>query len=87
MMWFSGSPWAYGMGGFGWFWMLIGVIGFILFVTGIFYFLGWLFKSRRYEGYNSRGSHDKAFEELKLRYARGEISREEYETMKRDMER
>ncbi len=87
-MWYGG-PWAYGMGGFGWLWMVMGVIGFVLFVTGIFYLFGWFFRSGRYdgEGYRGRGGYDRALEELKLRYARGEITREEYEKIKEDIGR
>lgn len=87
-MWFSGGPWAYGMGGFGWLWMAIGVVGFVLFIIAIAYIFGWIFRSGRYEEYHGRsGGYDRAIEELKLRYARGEITHEEYENMKRDIGR
>ena len=89
MMWFGG-PWAWNIGWFelgGIGMMIIGLVGFILFAIGIVYVLKWIFTVPRYERrYGGRyGSEEEAFEVLKMRYAKGEISKEEYERMKREI--
>lgn len=65
--------------GFGWilviaFWVLI-ILGIVLFIKTIV------------RGDRNPGGHESAIEILRKRYARGEISREEFEKMKDDIKR
>lgn len=62
---------------------LLLIIGLLVIVGAIAYALGWRPQS------NERGpaqSGQTSIEILKARYARGEISREEYDQMRRDLE-
>ncbi len=89
MMWYGG-PWAwnggwFGLGGIGM--MVIGLFGFVLFVVGMIYIFRWFsyafsHDERPYKGHIGGGE---ALEILKKRYANGEINREEYEKMKKDL--
>jgi putative membrane protein len=66
--------------GMGW-WMLFGSIWFIVFWGAVIYFAFWavsrITRDQRRE--------DTPLEILKRRYARGEISREEFEQMRREI--
>ncbi len=89
MMWYGG-PWGwggewFGLGGIGM--MILGLLGLILFVVGIIYIFRWIAYTpwhgeRQYKRYS--GSEE-SLEILKRRYASGEINREEYEKMKKDL--
>lgn len=78
------GPWGgYGLGGGYWlmwlsmsFWWIIAVVAIVLFIR-------WLSKSSSTQA--NAGGTDTALEALKTRYARGEISREEFEAIKRDI--
>ncbi len=88
-MWYGG-PWGwnigwFGLGGIGM--MIIGLLGFVLFVLGIVYIFKWIVYApwrgeRQYKKYTNS---EEALEILKRRYANGEISREDFEKMKRDL--
>ena len=67
-------------GGFGWWWM---ALWWVLIIAGIAALVRW-FSSRADEEEKTAG---KALEVLKERYARGELDRESYERMRRDLER
>ncbi len=67
-------------GGFGWWWM---ALWWVLIIAGIAALVRW-FSSRADEEEKPAG---KALEVLKERYARGELDRESYERMRRDLER
>ena len=70
---------GYGMGLLGWLWMVVLWVAVIAFVV-------WLV--RRTGGYCGHGYHehrDSAIEILKERYAKGEISKEEFESKKKDL--
>ena len=73
-----------GFGGMGWGWIGLGMIHMILFwvlvILGIAALVRWL---RSSPGSESGG---RALEILKERYARGELTREQYEQMKRDLQ-
>ena len=71
---------GYGMGwGFAWVFMLF---WWVLIIVGIVLLVRWLVGS----SHNSHPIHDKtALDILKERYARGEINRETYEQMRRDL--
>ena len=77
MHWFGG--YGYGMGhGFGW---LLMILFWILVILGIFYLV------RRLGGGGGRHDRDNALSVLKERYARGEISREEFERIREELRR
>ena len=63
------------MGGFGWVWMIIGLLGLITFIVAVVY------HATRSSKHLSIYSEDSALKVLKERYARGEITREEYSRM------
>jgi putative membrane protein len=56
----------------------------ILLLIGIVFFLRWLWQSTKKD--NPPATGKRALDILKERYARGEISREQFESMKRDIE-
>ncbi len=76
VMW--GCPWCtgFGYGGFGW---VFGILWFAL--------LAWLVYAlvRALGRTEAPGGGDRALELLRERYARGEIDRETFERMKRDL--
>lgn len=93
-----GYPYGYGgyyggmMGGTGGVWMLflipIGLI--VLIIIGYVIWRGFAWESGYYGGghyrhYNSYGDRENAMEILRQRYARGEISKEQFEQMKKDI--
>ncbi len=72
--------WGYGMGWFGWIFM---IIFWIVVIAGVVILIRWMApfgeKSRRPE------SQETAIDILKKRYAKGEITKEEYEKIKKDI--
>lgn len=66
--------------GMGW-WMLFGSVWFIVFWG----FVIWLFARVLGKPGSNGTREDTALEILKRRYARGEITKEEYEAMRRDI--
>jgi len=96
MMWWYGGPvggWnGYGLGwGGGWIMMIIGILGFFFVLWGIIMIIRWFTMDNRWSDhtyhryYNNRSDNDEAISALKIRYARGEISKEEYEKILRDL--
>lgn len=71
------SGWGWGMG-FGWIFM---VVFWALIIFGIVALAKWLFSSS-----SGGGSGKGPLAVLKERYARGEITREQYEQMRRDIQ-
>ena len=75
----SGSWYGYPFFGFGW----IGIIFGFFFV---FWILRWAFWSGRPYGYGYGGwSHGDPYSIIRERYARGEITKEQFELMTRDL--
>jgi len=71
-----GGGWGWGMG-FGWIFM---ILFWALIILGIVALAKWVFSA-------AAGSSDKRpLEILKERYARGEITRDQYEQMRRDLD-
>ncbi|WP_158385330.1 SHOCT domain-containing protein [Candidatus Nitrososphaera evergladensis] len=67
---------------FGWF----GGIGILLPILVILLIAGWLlWPSRRYQSEDLRQHSDNAASILRERYAKGEITREQFESMMRDL--
>ncbi len=71
------DSWHYGMG-FGW---IFAVLVWVVILIGLAALGRWFFF-----GTGRLGSQDRPLDILKRRYARGEITREEYERMRRDIE-
>ena len=71
------GAWGWGMG-FGWIFM---ILFWILVVLGIVALAKWLFSTA-----GAGESGKRPLEILKERYARGDITREQYEQMRRDLE-
>jgi putative membrane protein len=63
------------MGGFGWVWMIVGLLGLIALVGVVVYLL------TRNSKQQTISTDNNALNTLKQRYARGEITREEYSRM------
>ncbi|MGM0365011.1 MAG: SHOCT domain-containing protein [Actinomycetota bacterium] len=80
MMW----GWPTMMGGLGWIGIILGFIFFILIIIGIVLLIVWLIKRTTYPGTEPK-TKNKALEVIKERYARGEISKEQYESIKKDL--
>lgn len=85
-----GYDWGMGPGmmgggyGIGWFGPLIMIAFWIAVIVGIVFLIRWLVISTR--STNQKAYHeDSALEILKKRYARGDISKEEFEGKKKDL--
>lgn len=73
-MWFG----MHGMEG----WWILGIIFWVALLVGIVLLVVWLVKT-----VSGRGRQESALDILKRRYARGEITKEEFEEKKRDLHR
>jgi putative membrane protein len=74
--------WDYGWGmGFGFGWIAM-IIFWVLLILGIVYFVKMIAGSSKKED-----KQDTAIDILKMRYAKGEISKEEFEKIKDDLTR
>lgn len=90
MMWGHGFD---GFGGFGWLGMLFGGLMMLLFWGGLFALLFFAVRSFAQPGSNQgnagstgvRPSDKNALEIVKERYARGEITKEEYDSIRQDL--
>ena len=69
--------------GFGWIWMLLGL--FLIFGLLRFAFWGPRGWGGYYRGYGGYGGPNQAYHILRMRYARGEITKEQYDQMMRDL--
>jgi len=65
--------------------MILGFIFFILIIIGIILFIIWLIKRVTHSGTEKLKTGNKAIEVLKERYAKGEITKEQYEDIKKDL--
>lgn len=72
--------WGYGMG---WFWPILMTVFWIAVIAGIVFLIRWLIVSTRTREHGGFG--ESAIEILKKRYARGEITKDEFENVKRDI--
>ena len=87
--WRNYQDWQMGPGmmggwGYGWFGGIFMIIFWILILVGLVFFIKWLIQSTN-RGQTGNTGGGRALEILKERYARGEISKTEYETMKTDL--
>ncbi len=74
--------WNMGCGGMGG-WMVVGTIFSLLVVAGFILLMIWGF--RQFKGGGKGDDFETPLDILKKRYARGEITREQFEEMKRDL--
>lgn len=72
------GSWGMGYGLFGW---LIMLLFWVAIITGIVLLVRWLIDQGKLKGQ----PQDSALDILKKRYARGEIDREQFENMKREL--
>lgn len=77
--------WMMGGWGMGWLGMLIMIIFWGLIIAGVVSLIRWLVQNTGSNRNENDSMRPKAIDILKERYARGEINRNEYETMKRDI--
>ncbi len=82
----SDTPWGWHMwwGVWGVGMMLFMLLFWVVLIAGVVAVLRWLFGRPGSGGAGTRA--DRALEILKERYARGELTREQYHTMRRDLE-
>jgi putative membrane protein len=73
---------GWGMGGFG---MIFMIIFWGLVITGIVFLIRWLMQSTAGRGQSGVSTGSKAMDILEERYAGGEITRDAFESMKRDI--
>jgi len=83
--WFYGIPFF--MGGFGWVWMILGVILIVGLIILIFSRRGYLGCSTHHNHTYHYRDYEDPIEILKRMYARGEISEEEYEKRRKNLEK
>jgi len=89
--WGNNQCWHMGPGmmggmGMGWFRGIFMIVFWILILVGLVFFIKWLIQSTS-RGQAGGGGGNRALEILKERYARGEIDKAEFETMKLDLSR
>ncbi len=70
-------------GGLGWIGMIFGFIFFVAIVIGVIFLIVWLVKRSGHGDNNVTGT--RSLELLKERYAKGELTKEQYENMKKDL--
>jgi putative membrane protein len=71
-----------GYGGFGGIFM---IVFWILIIVGLVFLIRWLIQSTSRGKTSAGGSSTRALDILKERYARGEIDKNQFESMKRDL--
>ncbi len=71
-------------GGMGWTGIILGFIFFILIIIGIILLMVWLIKRTTHSGIEYK-TGSKALDILKERYAKGEITKDQYESIKKDL--
>jgi putative membrane protein len=77
--------WMMGDLGMGWFGMILMLVFWVLVITGIVFFIRWLVQNTGNRSISDGNADSQAIEILKGRYANGEITRDEFESMKRDI--
>lgn len=80
-------PWLTGSWGMGWFGLIVTLLFWILVILGIIALVRWFVRAAGEKNKldTINGESSRAMEILKERYAKGEISRDEFESMKKDL--
>jgi len=73
---------GWGMGGFG---MIFMILFWGLIIVGVVSLIRWLIQTTDSKSHSGDGTGFKAMDILKERYAGGEIARDEFETMKKEI--
>ena len=71
--------------GMGWFGMIFMIIFWGLIIVGLVSLIRWLIQNTSSKGHSGVSAGPKAIDILKERYAKGEISQDEFETMKKEI--
>jgi putative membrane protein len=71
--------------GMGWFGIIFTLLFWGLIIFGLVSLIRWLIKNTSNKGHTGVNTGAKAIDILKERYARGEIARDEFESMKKDI--
>ena len=87
--WGGHRDWHMGSGmmggwGMGWFGMIFMWLFWVLVIVGLILLIKWLVQTTR-KGTGTPNGGSRALDILKQRYARGEINKEEYEGIKKDL--
>ena len=82
--WCTGPGMMWG-GGMGWFGMIFMTVFWVLVIVGLVFLIRWLIQTTKSEKSVFRGGSS-ALDILKERYAKGEIDKEEFEIIKRDLQ-
>lgn len=82
MMWWMMNGWNGGWGNGGFIWGIFSIIIQVAVIAGVIYLVVYLVNANK----NGHQRKDSAMEILKERYARGEISDEEYEEKKKRLQ-
>ena len=77
--------WMMGGWGMGWFGMILMLIFWGLVLAGIVLLIKWLVQTKAGRERSGLNTGSNAMEILKERYARGEINRDEFESIKKDL--
>jgi putative membrane protein len=77
--------WMMGDWGMGWFGMIFMFLFWGLIILGLVFLIKWLIQTTGSMGQTAVNTGSKAMDILKERYARGEISRDEFESLKKDI--
>lgn len=79
------GSWMMGNWGMGWFGMIVMLLFWGLIIAALVLLIRWLIQNTGDKGRSSLEENSRALNILKERYARGEISRAEFEAMKKDL--
>ena len=77
--------WMMGGWGMGWFGMIMMLVFWALIIVGLVALIRWLVQNTGNRGHSAVGTGSQAMNILKERYARGEITHDEFESMKNEL--
>lgn len=77
--------WMMGNWGMGWFGGIFMLLFWVLIIAGIIFLVRWLFQNTGRGNEPGTGSVSQAMDILKVRYAKGEITRDTFESMKNEI--